>query len=274
MANQGDHGRFSWNELMTSNTDAAKKFYSEVVGWTTKDWGDGAMDYTLFSNGDIPVAGLMKIPPEAAAMGAPPSWSAYVEVSDVDATIEQATKLGASMLGPAQSVQGVGRFAMMRDPQGIAFAIVTSENPLSPEGDPQAFEFSWHELSTTDAAAAFAFYNALFGWEKTGEFDMGPMGVYQMYGRGRFIYGGMMNATPGAPHHWLHYARVPDSADAAAERAGKAGGTVILPPMDVPGGDRVAVVIDPQGAGFGIHFKAAVPATPAMDSASRPATLP
>ena len=85
---------------------------------------------------------------------------------------------------------------------------------------------------------------------------MGPMGMYAMFGRDRFTYGGMFNKPSSleAPPHWLHYAMV-DSADAAADRATKAGGTVVNGPMEVPGGDRIAQILDPQGAMFAVHSK-------------------
>ena len=151
----------------------------------------------------------------------------------------------------------VGRFAVLRDPQGAAFAVITSEAQLGEETDPKPREFSWHELITTDYKAADKFYSKLFGWESKSEVDMGDMGMYHMFGRDRFTYGGMFNkaADMPAPPHWMHYVKV-DSADAAAERAKKAGGTVINGPMDVPGGDRIAAIVDPQGATFAVHSKA------------------
>jgi predicted enzyme related to lactoylglutathione lyase len=109
---------------------------------------------------------------------------------------------------------------------------------------------------TTDYQAAADFYNAIFGWDKKSEFDMGDMGMYYMFGRDRFTYGGMMNKPQHveAPIHWLHYVQV-ESADAAAERATSAGAKLLVGPMEVPGGDRIAVLIDPQGAGFAVHSK-------------------
>jgi predicted enzyme related to lactoylglutathione lyase len=258
-----NHGRFIWHELTTTDPRAAEPFYRDVIGWSAQPFGDGAMDYTVFSSNDVPVGGMMKLPAEAAAMGAPPSWTGYLEVDDVDATVSRAKELGATVLMGPHAVADVGRFAILRDPQSAVFAVITSANEPSDETDPKALEFSWHELLTTDWKAAEQFYSELFGWTKQSEFDMGPMGTYYMFGRDRFTYGGMMNkpAEMPAPPHWLHYVQVPDSADAAAERATKAGGQVINGPMEVPGGDRIAAIIDPQGATFAVHSKAAVPAS-------------
>ena len=249
-------GRFSWVELMTRDPAAAQAFYQKVVGWGATKMDGGPTPYTLFTSGDRPVAGLMATPTEDAANGFPPTWMAYVEVPSVDATIERAVKLGATVLAPAMDIPQAGRFAVLQDPQGGVIGILASAHPLAPETEPAPLEFSWHELTTSDQAGAIGFYEELFGWRKQSEVDMGPMGVYYMYGRDRFTYGGMMRKPPEAPGtYWLHYVRVADSADAAAERAVALGATIMVGPMEVPGGDRVAVLRDPQGAVFAVHSK-------------------
>lgn len=272
MTRSEHHGRFSWHELLTSDTEAAKRFYTEVVGWKAQAWGDPAMNYTVFLGGETPSAGLMKTPPEAAAMGAPPAWLGYVEVDDADATIQQAKGLGATLLGDAMTIDSVGRFGVLRDPQGAVFGVLASARKPAPETDPAPLEFSWHELITQDHKAAVEFYEALFGWKKQGEFDMGPMGTYHMFGRDRFTYGGMFTKAPEMPMStWLYYVRVSGTADAAADRATKAGAKLFNGPMEVPGGDRVAAFFDPQGAAFAVHSKSAVsqPAGPPSDSPAR-----
>jgi predicted enzyme related to lactoylglutathione lyase len=253
----GTQGRFVWHELMTSDPKAAEAFYKEVVGWGTIPSENLGMEYTMWTAGETPIGGLMAITPDAKAMGAPPSWTAYIEVPDIDATVAQVEKLGGSVVVPAMSVDQVGRFAILRDPQGAVFAAITSANPLEAETDPQPMTFSWHELATTDLPAAISFYEQIFGWKKQSEFDMGDMGIYYMFGRDRFTYGGMMKKPAESPvSAWLHYVSV-DSADAATERATKAGGKVMMGPMEVPGGDRIAALNDPQGAWFAVHSKPA-----------------
>ncbi|HET7373006.1 MAG TPA: VOC family protein [Gemmatimonadaceae bacterium] len=255
----GTRGRFVWHDLMTTDIAAARAFYEKVVGWKTTKLEGGEMEYALLLSGETPetaIGGVMTLPAEAAAMGAPPSWLAYIEVPDTDATIDQAVKLGAKVHMPAKTIDQVGRFAVLQDPQGGSFAVITSATPLQPETDPAPRQFSWHELTTTDQAAAISFYEQLFGWEKKSEFDMGDMGIYYMYGRDRFTYGGIMRQTPQGPGtYWLHYVLVADSADAATERAKNAGATLMVGPMEVPGGDRIAVLRDPQGAVFAVQSK-------------------
>jgi predicted enzyme related to lactoylglutathione lyase len=262
MSQRDSHGRFIWHELLTGDPAAAERFYKDVVGWTAQPFGGGTPGYTLFLGNDAPAAGMMQLTDDMARMGAQPSWTGYIEVDDTDATVEQATKLGGSVIVPPRTVDGVGRFAILTDPQGVVFAIIRSDTAPGPETDPKPFEFSWHELVTTDWKAANEFYSALFGWKKQSEMDMGPMGTYYMFGRDRFTYGGMMNKPADMPApHWLHYVQVPDSADAAADRATRSGGQVVNGPMEVPGGDRIAAIVDPQGAMIAVHSKAVVAAT-------------
>jgi predicted enzyme related to lactoylglutathione lyase len=262
---KGEQGRFLWHELMTSDTGGAQQFYKKVVGWDTQKWDNNnpEIDYTMWMAGEAPTGGVMDIPPDAAQAGAPPNWLHYIGTDDVDATVKKATQLGAAVLVPAQTMPGVGRFAVLQDPQGAVFATIDGENPSGEETDPQAKQFSWHELVTSDPDKAWDFYSTLFDWKKTSAMDMGPdLGNYQMFGRDRFTYGGIYRkpADLPAPPHWLHYVMVEDSADEAADRATKAGGKLVMGPMEVPGGDRIAVLQDPQGAYFAVHSKAKVPA--------------
>jgi hypothetical protein len=199
-----------------------------------------------------PIGGIMALPPEAA--GAPPHWLAYIGVRDVDEAARRASDLGATVHVSPQDIPDVGRFAVLADPQGASFAIYA---PGSNPGDEQEFQVgqvSWHELLTTDSDAAQRFYFELFGWSITDTFDMGPMGVYAMYGRNGRTYGGIFNkpADMPAPPHWLLYVRVQDL-EAAIERAKKAGGQLLFGPEEVPGGDRIAHLMDPQGGAFALH---------------------
>ena len=111
----------------------------------------------------------------------------------------------------------------------------------------------------TDMAAAMKFYEQVFGWQPSESMDMGHMGKYQMFNRPHGMIGGIMNKPPemaNVPPYWLIYFRVPD-VDAATERIKANGGKIVNGPMEVPGGDRVVLATDPQGAAFGLHSKKA-----------------
>lgn len=250
-------GFFIWYELLTSDPEEAISFYKEVIGWETQQWEAGG-NYTMFTTEDDPIAGVLELPEEAIAQGAAPNWLPYMGTPDVDATALRVTELGGRVLKDPADIPSVGRFAVLADPQGAAFAIYRPESERPGAGSPPTVgRFSWHELATTDHQAAFRFYEDLFGWEIANTMDLGEMGEYQIYARGGLMLGGMFDKPddmPGPPA-WLCYVMV-DDLDARIERVKKQGGQVLNGPMEVPGGDRVAQCLDSEGAPFALHSRA------------------
>ncbi len=263
MSSAGVRGQFVWHELKTSNPKSAMDFYTKVVGWKTQAYGtDGSYTLWMAKNG-WPVGGLMQ--------GTPPSWLCYIGSPDVDRSLLDVVRFGGRVVKPAQTSKE-GRIAVIADPQGAMFAIFTPVEP-SPGGDPTEGQFSWHELATTNPAAAYGFYARVFGWVKTDAMDMGPgFGVYQMFGAGGRTIGGIYKLQPGQPGPgWLPYARVA-SAKGSASAAKTAGGAVLNGPMEVPGGDWVTQVADREGATFAVHEVVAVAAAkPAKKKAKKKA---
>jgi predicted enzyme related to lactoylglutathione lyase len=266
------HGQFVWYELTTPDVEGAKKFYPRFTGWGTLPFDN---DYTMWTTGGVPLAGLFRLSDEMRQQGVPPNWMPYIEASNVDETAAKATSLGGSVkMGPAD-IPGTGRYAVLQDPQGATFGVYKSSNSmgLGPwDGTAVVGRFSWHELMTTDRVAAFEFYRALFGWEKNGEMDMGGGEMYDMYGKGDKMYGGIFNRMgdmAGMHPFWLVYIHVKDVGKAVAI-ATKAGATIQRPQMDIPGGS-IAILGDPQGAGFALHH-ANAPVAEAKPAAKKVAT--
>jgi len=249
-------GRFVWYDLMTGDPKAAEKFYGRLIGWGTQEWEGGEQSYTMWTNKETPLGGVMEMPAEVREAGAPPHWMAYVEVEDVRAAAARVTEAGGTVLHEPTDIPGAGSFAVLSDPQGAAFAVYSSasEEAQEPPDQPQVGQFSWNELATSDYKSAFAFYSDLFGWEPKEAMDMGEAGIYQIYGSGEESYGGMFNKPeemPGPPM-WLYYIKV-DDVNAAVEKVVELGGQVINGPTEVPGGDLIAQCVDPQGALFALH---------------------
>jgi uncharacterized protein len=247
-------GRFVWYELMTTDLAAAQAFYTEIIGWTTKRWEEN--NYTMWAAGEQSVGGVMLLPEAAQKMGAPPHWVGYVATDDVDATVKKAQELGGRVYVPGTDIPTVGRFAVLADPQGATFAVYKSLTATSGEPVEKPGHFTWAELNSTDYESAWKFYSELFGWKPTSAMDMGPeFGKYFMFGvTAEKSMGGMSNAANmmKAPAHWLHYIVVPDI-DATVALIKEKGGRVLNGPMDIPGGDRIAQCMDPQGAAFAIY---------------------
>ena len=246
------HGQFCWYELTTPDVDAAIDFYPRFTGWGTQPF-DG--DYTMWTTDGAPFAGLFRLTSDVRNQGVPPNWMPYVESDNVEATVARATSLGGTLVQGPGDVPNVGRYAVLLDPHGAAFGVYQSVRPSGAwDGTPVEGRMSWHELMTSDHVAALAFYSALFGWEKVGEMDMGGGDMYAMYGHGKAMYGGMFTMgreMAGMHPFWLCYIHVKDVGKAVAT-ATKAGATIHRPQMDIPGGS-IAILGDPQGAGFALH---------------------
>jgi uncharacterized protein len=247
------HGRFAWHELVTPAPAAAMSFYPAITSWTTQPMED-TTDYNLWVNDTTPLGGVTSLPDDMKTRGVPPHWLAYVSVYDVDESVRHAKALGAQVrFGPAE-IPNVGSWAIITDPQGATLGLFEPAGaPRGNGGMPRRGEFSWHELMTTDYKAAFEFYKALLEWERISEADMGPLGMYFMFGQSGQTYGGMFNRTPEMPPpNWLGYVRV-DDVKTAVDAVKQHGGTVLNGPMEVPGGDWIAQCMDAQGAAFALH---------------------
>ena len=115
-------GVFVWDELATSDVEAAKSFYREVFGWTTADMDmGGGFTYTLFkrAGGEADAGGAMPLGDIPA-----PRWMPYIAPDDIDATAAKAKQLGATILREPWDIEGVGRLAIVQDPTGAVFGLI------------------------------------------------------------------------------------------------------------------------------------------------------
>jgi uncharacterized protein len=246
-------GKFVWYDQMSHDMKASATFYKNVIGWSLVANAMNDSPYTVLAVGETVVGGLMPIPEDAAKMGAKPAWMGYIGVDDVDAYAGKVKAAGGAIHRPPTDIPNVGRFAVASDPTGAGFLLFKGQGEAAPApAAGKAGHFGWRELHAGDRETAFAFYSRLFGWTKGAPFDMGPMGIYQLFDIDGQSAGGMMTKTAQTPvAHWLYYINV-DSADAAAARVKANGGTVLNGPIQVPTGQWVVQALDPQGAAFGL----------------------
>jgi hypothetical protein len=248
-------GRFVWYELMTTDMEAARAFYGDVVGWGTEDASSPEMGYTLFTTGGGSVSGLMGLSPDARKRGAKPSWIGYVGADDVDDTAERIKSLGGLVHVPPNDIPKVSRFSVVADPQRALLGLLKWLKPGL--GQPAELgtpgRVGWYELLAADCDKALAFYGKLFGWQRADAVDLGEMGTYQLFSAGgRQPIGGMVTKSVRIPApFWLYYFNVADI-EAAAKRVKAAGGRIVIGPMEGPGGYWIVQCIDPQGAMFAL----------------------
>jgi predicted enzyme related to lactoylglutathione lyase len=272
MADQTARGHVVWHELLTPDAGASHGFYAKVLGWKSRPWEHNP-SYKMFAAATGPLGGTV------THTEGPAHWRHYIEAPDLDATTEQAVGLGATVQTPPVSLPNGARYAVLADPHGATFALIASLNPTPSSKAPKRGEYSWMELATTDVKAALAFYGELFGWEISQEHDMGPLGIYYILKFADREFAGAYSkpAEMRGPSNWLGYVRV-KSVDSAVRVAQKAGATLVNGPMEVPGGDRIAQLLDPHGALFAVHMLAS-DVKPTVDSdaqsnaSAEPATI-
>lgn len=240
-------GKFVWRELLTRDVEAAKRFYGGLFGWTSKDSPMGPeMIYTLWYNGETQIGGMMDIAALPDGEGVPPNWGVYVSVEDVDAAAARAVEAGAQIMGECHDIPGVGRFAVVQDPQGVYFNLYRSASGDPEDEMPKVHEFCWEALVTPDPAKALAFYEKVVGWGVTNE---NGTPLFTRAGRGdEALY--VANVSPtsaGVPPHWATYVAV-ETLEATNAKCRELGGQVLVERIPVPGYGAFSVLQDPTGA--------------------------
>lgn len=243
-------GTFCWIELAASDAEVAKRFYTELFGWTASDTpiSDGEV-YTIYRLDGEDAAASYSMMADQRAAGIPSNWMSYVAVDDADATAARARELGGTLLTEPFDVMEHGRMAVVQDPTGAVFALWQAKDHAGVGIKGATDSLAWNELATPDVERAKAFYSALFGWEARRE---NPAMDYTVFFGPEGMVGGMYQITEqmqGMPPCWLPYFNA-DDVDAAAEKARSLGATFLMEPTDIPMVGRIAFVKDPQGAMF------------------------
>lgn len=247
-------GTFCWPELATSDQAGAEKFYGELFGWNLAKTPMGPdSHYTIFLKGENSVAAAAQQDAEQKKAGIPPHWLSYASTADVDASLEKAKSLGATVVAGPFDVMEHGRMAVLADPTGAAFALWQANKHPGATAIDEESTLVWTELVTDDTKKAEAFYASLFDWKpETWPSSTMP---YTVFKRGDVMAAGLMGKTPemgpNVPNHWMPYFGVADT-PAALKKAKSLGATVVVDAMEVPNVGIMGVIRDPQGAHFSI----------------------
>lgn len=244
-----DHGPFIWYEYAGVDLGRAGAFYGHVVPWKVADSGMPGLDYAVLNAEDGGVGGLV-----STAGGRAPGWLGYVAVADVDATVAAFERHGGSTVVPATDIPGVGRFAIVKDPDGASLAVMNpnSDETWKPDAMGRTGHCGWHELFARDNERAMDFYAEVFGWTRSTAMDMGPMGTYQLFAQDGVDIGGIMTMTAQMPAPLWNFYFTVDGVEAARGRAVDRGASLVAGPYQVPGGGWVVQMADPDGQLFSL----------------------
>jgi predicted enzyme related to lactoylglutathione lyase len=236
------NGTFCWVDLGTPDVAGAKAFYGGLFGWDLEDapGADGA--YVMASLNGRAVTGIHE---HSMAEGA--EWSSSVSVDDADAATARAAELGATVEMEPRELPGTSRMSVIRDPSGARVSLWQATGFAGAGVVNDVGAWNWNELVTPDLDAAATFYDGLFGWKA----EIAPAPVNRgSLTMGELLIGGLHAPNPAEDPtpRWTVSFTVAD-ADAAAARVAELGGSILLPPMDIPVG-RFSVAADPAGAAF------------------------
>ncbi|HEX7880528.1 MAG TPA: VOC family protein [Candidatus Eisenbacteria bacterium] len=238
---------FCWTNMLTPQPARAQEFFTKVLGWS---YGEiPGMGHLLKVDGHN-MGAMFDTEGQFSMQGAPPHIGVLIKVADVDATAARVNALGGKAQAPFD-VGPNGRMAVCFDPSGANFD-VWQEGQQATRTDDSTHHgaASWFECLTTDPAACVSFYTELFGWT-TRVMSM-PGFEYTVFALDGAPVAGCMILMPesgGTKPHWSTVFTI-DDADKAAALTAELGGTVIMPPHDVPGVGRASVLKSPQGVVF------------------------
>jgi predicted enzyme related to lactoylglutathione lyase len=243
-------GQFCWVDLATTDVQAAKAFYSGLLGWEAEDMPvDGGGVYSMARLDGKYVAAIAPQPPQQSQAGVPPMWNSYVAVESADAAADRAKELGATVHAGPFDVMEAGRMAVIQDPQGAFFMVWQAGRHFGAELVNAPGAWVWNELATPDLDGATAFYGGLFGWSIS-QFEGSPQ-VYMSIVNGDASNGGMRPVQPGEPPHWAVYFGTED-VEASLAKVEELGGTRIAGPIDIDFA-TIGIAQDPQGATFALY---------------------
>jgi hypothetical protein len=261
-----------WVDTTQPDVSAAGEFYGGLFGWELEDLmppGSGTKYL------EARIGGKRAAAISAGDPSAPPTvatWNMYVWVEDADATTAKVREAGGTVVTEPMDVMDAGRMASFTDREGAAFGVWQPNQHRGAEVVNEHGGVNFNDLNTRDPEAAKAFYGEVFGWQALameGGFEMWTLPGYgdflEQINPGTRARNEELGAPEGftdavasiapipedqadLPTHWGVTFAV-DDADAAAAQAEASGGTVVMPPTDMPW-VRMTVITDPGGATF------------------------
>jgi predicted enzyme related to lactoylglutathione lyase len=243
-------GKFVWAELFTNDSAAATKFYSGVFGWTAVALDQHGMDYTVFSNGNHPVAGLRQRSPSSTPHAS--RWINYIAVTDIGSALSLVTKAGGEVRAPAREFPRIGWQAIITDNEGSPVGLLQSSSGDSADDEPAPGDWNWFHLLAKDPLSAAAFYRQIFNYTvaldvRTEKKNQLLLSSDELNRGGVSVLPDRESAKPG----WLGVIRV-SNLDETLARVSALGGDIVVAPHDAAFGSRFALIADPTGGAVGV----------------------
>jgi predicted enzyme related to lactoylglutathione lyase len=243
-------GKFVWADLFTTDPVAATKFYSGLFGWTANVISRDGKNYTVFSNGSRPVAGLAPRPPSNTRRVS--RWIGYIAVADLATTVKRVTAAGGQVRAEPREFPNRGWQAIIADGEGSTIGLLQSSSGDAPDAEPKPGDWNWFELFATDPPIVTAFYRQILRYDTAPDLRTERKNDFLLSSGGVARAGvAPLPASAEAKSGWLGVVRVTDI-DESIARAVKLGGEVLLPPRAAEYESRFAIIADSTGGTIGL----------------------
>jgi predicted enzyme related to lactoylglutathione lyase len=243
-------GKFIWRDLMTDDVPAAKKFYSELFGWTYLNLGESDNDYSVVLYDGKPIAGIFKLR-DVEAEHKYSQWISYLSVIDMNQAINYTKASGGSIYKEPFELPNRGTVSFVFDSQNAVLAFVKSSSGDPKDGDPVYNEWLWTELWTNNVENSVKFYTGLFGYDYK-KFDTRAANKYLVLEKEKRPRAGIIEIPfENVKPHWMPYLAVKDPSE-IVNRVEQLDGTVYLSTEGIAG-NNAAVIADPSGAVFTVQ---------------------
>lgn len=257
-------GRFAWVDLVTTDPEAAIKFYTETFGWTTREVRGGRQRYTFLLNNGQPVAGVAyRSADSGGEKRAGARWIGSIAVADIESAIKAVVAAGGRVLVPPQRIEGRGHQALVADPENCPFGLITREDGGGLDDEVAENDWAWAQLLSGKPATAIAFYRQALGYQIDEDTRSKRSDDY-LLSRDGYSCAGLTPLPEGQGNRpgWLGYLRVADTE--ATLKEATARGARVLYRQDEPDRLQVAILADPLGGAIGI---VSMPAAPEKEEA-------
>jgi len=244
-------GKFIWYDLLTNDLQATSRFYAKLFGWSFSDTTSKEKLVKTVTRDGVPIANAIYIDPQNSKVNES-RWLSYISVEDVDRTLMVSKKNNGTIYMQPKDLPNRGRVAIVKDPEGALFAIVTTSDGDPPDRGFIRNHWMGSELWSTNPDAALTFYRLLVGYEQ----QLVGVGAGLQY---RFLVkngqrrGGIVKIPwDDVKPNWLPYIAV-DDVMAIVAKAEELGGKVLVEPDKAIREGLLAIIADPSGAVFAVQ---------------------
>lgn len=229
-------GTPAWVDVMVTDLDRSKAFYSRLFGW---EFEQGSEEFGYYATARIGGHAVAGMGPTQGDNSPPPAWTTYLAADGLDATVAKITEAGGQIFMPAMEIGDFGGMAVVADPTGAVFGLWKSGTHTGIDLHSEPGSVVWNEGMVGDLEVGRRFYGDVFGYTFEPVEEGTPYDTVILGGRPVAGMGSIELAGPGVPPHWRTYFAVDDAA-AACATVTELGGEVIAEPWDTPFGKMAA----------------------------------